>query len=548
MQPAPVDLEKPYANRRTLRFVEPLEASYLQHYVDTFLPTMRLALGLGLFLYVAFAAIDILSFPNAPGIALTIRFGIVTPLLILGLASTYSRFWRHRFQLLTMLLIAIATFGVMSIIIAAQGREYYFIFGGIPLCLMFAYGYARARYVYVVAVCAFITAVYLGFAVKLQLPSDELIRNAVALVAANLIGGFAAYSFEVFVRENYLQSLRIAQQNAALRDKNQELSAVNQHLAESKAEIVRSGRRAELIFNALTEALPGTTLDDKYRIEAFIGSGGFGTVYRGTHVLLGTKVALKVFKPVPGHDSQRNLDRFRAEGVSAYRVNHPNAVRVLDFGISLDCVAYLVMELLDGRPLSDEIAHGRTLPCDRVVAILRPVLSALAQAHEANVVHRDIKPSNILLCGSGDEEVVKLVDFGIAKVLDASPGLDFKNLTATGLFMGTPNYMAPERFVGKPYDGRSDVYSIGILAYEMLSGSRPFVETADNYFPVAMQHLNDAPPDLGRRVPHVPAELASLVMSALAKDPDDRPTAAEMDAQLARIALGFAGTREAQRG
>lgn len=336
---------------------------------------------------------------------------------------------------------------------------------------------------------------------------------------------------------------------AKLRNKNKELQASNESLAQSREQVVSSGKRADLIFKALTESLAGTVLDDKYRIEARVGAGGFGTVYRALQLHLGTTVAVKVFKPIPGQDALKALNRFRSEGISAYRVQHRHAVRVLDFGVSMETVAYLVMEFLEGVSLADELhQHGPMHPA-RVVAILYPICAALACAHAAGVVHRDVKPSNILLCHEDDQEVVKLIDFGIAKVLDhhETPA-EVRDLTGTGMYMGTPNYMAPERFVLGPYDGRSDVYSLGVVGFEMLTGMRPFEESGAQPTPVALQHLHQSLPDLGALVPDAPPALLQLITLALAKHATTRPDAETLAARLRELYVEIIGEEPVSPG
>ena len=329
---------------------------------------------------------------------------------------------------------------------------------------------------------------------------------------------------------------RVAERTSQLQEANQALHETNAELVASREQVISSGKRADLIFKALNDALAGTVLDDHYRVDQRIGSGGFGTVYRATEMHMDNVVAIKVFKPVPGHDAKRSMERFRAEGHSAFLVNHPNAVRVLDFGVCMDAVAYLVMEYLGGASLTEVLVARRKLPVHQAVSILRQVCSVLAHAHEVGVIHRDVKPSNILLCEEHDHEVVKLIDFGIAKVLDEATPNEMKNLTATGLLMGTPNYMAPERFLEKEYDGTSDVYSLGVIAYEMLSGSRPFPDVGENYLPLAMHHIHDSPPDLAARVGEaLPPGLADYVMRMLAKRPDCRPTAVAAAAFFAQL-------------
>src|SRR5262249_36060406 len=156
------------------------------------------------------------------------------------------------------------------------------------------------------------------------------------------------------------------------------------------------------------------------------------------------------------------------------RVNHPNAVSVLDSGVSAEGIAYLVMELLEGRSLTEELREKGVLPPARCAEILMPVCDVLTKAHASGIVHRDIKPDNIYLNRTAVGEVVKVVDFGIAKLMDDTGGQNNESLTVTGGLLGTPTYMAPERLENKPYDGKADVYSLGIMLYRMLAGRVPF--------------------------------------------------------------------------
>jgi len=363
-----------------------------------------------------------------------------------------------------------------------------------------------------------------------------LVRFAVVVASALalflLVRAYTHRRTRRLLAANRLLEDRVHARTLELEEANDALVRSNEQLVASREEVVNSGKRADLIFRALNDALAGTVLDEHYRIEQRIGFGGFGTVYRATELHMDNVVAIKVFKPMPGHDEQQSLERFRAEGHSAFRVNHPNAVRVLDFGICMEAVAYLVMEFLDGESLSERLRARRRLPPREVLRVLQPMAEVLAHAHEVGVIHRDVKPNNVLICREHDQEVVKLIDFGIAKVLDGATPNQMRNLTATGLLMGTPNYMAPERFMDQGYDGKSDVYSLGVIAYEMLAGARPFPDVGENYLPVALQHVNEAPPPLPAQVP---AALAELVMQLLIKRPQDRPGAQEVAMRIAAL-------------
>jgi CheY-like chemotaxis protein/tRNA A-37 threonylcarbamoyl transferase component Bud32 len=309
-----------------------------------------------------------------------------------------------------------------------------------------------------------------------------------------------------------------------------ELERKNAELARSNEELRQAQERTEHVFSALAAALPGTVLDGKYRLDEKIGAGGYGTVFRAEQLALKRTVALKVFRPWEGSDTTVALERFRREGISACRLNHPNAVSVLDCGISSSGIAYLVMELLQGMTLAELLFSARVVPPERCAEILVPVCDMLGAAHDAGLVHRDIKPDNVFLHRSPQgEEVVKVLDFGIAKLLadadEAAPQ------TLTRSFVGTPSFVSPERLGGLDYDGRADVYSVGVMLYLMLSGRVPFPLPRENPFLAAVAAIEQPAPRLvGLALPHA---LETLLMSALAKQPSQRPTAREMGAGLA---------------
>lgn len=280
------------------------------------------------------------------------------------------------------------------------------------------------------------------------------------------------------------------------------------------------------------QALPGTVLVGRYRLDTLIGGGSFGTVFRARHLELDREVAVKVLATSAGTDPEA-LARFRREGASACRVQHPNAVAVLDFGVNPGGVAYLVMELLQGHSLEKELEDKSRLTPRRCAEIVVPVCYALAAAHAAGVVHRDIKPSNVFLHQTPQGEVPKILDFGIAKMSgEAAIG---QSLTVDGSLLGTPAYMAPERFRRGPYGTKSDIYSVGAMLYEMLSGRLPFIpSSADPLALVAMQAEEDPPP-LRVRCPEASPALAGLVNTALNRNPDVRPSADVLARRLALV-------------
>jgi CheY-like chemotaxis protein len=312
-----------------------------------------------------------------------------------------------------------------------------------------------------------------------------------------------------------------------------ELEKRNEELLKKNQELVQSQRQVDRVFSALADVLPGTILDGKYRLESKIGRGGFGAVYRGSNVRIDRPVAVKIFRPGPGGDSPDGFERFRLEGVSACKIDHPNAVSVLDSGVSTSGIAYLVMELLTGRSLRDEMRERGPLPLARCAEVLLPVCDVLAQAHAARLVHRDIKPDNIFLHQAAGREVVKVVDFGIAKLIE---GAGDASLTVTGDLIGTPLFMAPERFLNNPYDGRSDVYSVAVMLYQMLSAVFPYAVAGLGIYAAIAACATQEPRPLRDAVAGIPPALDALVARSLSKNAADRPTAAEFGAELSAAA------------
>jgi ligand-binding sensor domain-containing protein len=348
------------------------------------------------------------------------------------------------------------------------------------------------------------------------------------LCAATAIYSFHLYRLHILQERNRLLEQKVVERTDSVSRKKEELEKKNKELIAKNNDLIESQRMADRIFSALAETLPGTILDGKYRLDKKIGSGGFGAVFRATHIAMKRDVAVKVFKPVPGNDSAEALERFKLEAVSACRVNHPNAVAVLDSGISSEGIAYLVMELLNGCTLTSELRKEGSLSIERCAEILLPICDALSKAHSLGIIHRDIKPDNIFLHQTTEGEVVKVVDFGIAKLIEPETDGKTNKLTVTGGLIGTPFYMAPERVEMKLYDGRSDVYSLGVLLYEMLSGRVPFLPEAGGYAALLLAHMTKVPPSLIEINSRIPKELERVVMRALEKDPSMRPTAKEL--------------------
>ncbi len=301
----------------------------------------------------------------------------------------------------------------------------------------------------------------------------------------------------------------------------------------------------------------GSVLDGRYRIDALLGSGGMGRVYRGEHTGIGKRVAIKVLHA----DLSRNREaaqRFQREAIASGRLDHPNIVAVSDFGIVEQGPCYLVMEVLEGEPLGSRLEREKRLPWIEAVDILRGVLAGLAHAHERGVVHRDIKPDNVFLATKDGETVVKILDFGIAKLYAGSP--DDPASTRAGLTVGTPAYLSPEQAVGGEIKPQSDLYSATILLFEMITGRAPF-EDKD---PLAMlgAHVSRTPPTIAEIAPElgVPQSLEAVIQKGLVKAQDERIASANeylslldsVTASLAPVAasegiaaIGYAHTHDA---
>lgn len=261
----------------------------------------------------------------------------------------------------------------------------------------------------------------------------------------------------------------------------------------------------------------GITFGGRYELSSRIAVGGMGEVWKASDAIIGRTVAIKILKDEymgdPGF-----LERFRAEARHAALVNHEGIANVFDYGEEQGS-AYIVMELVPGEPLSAIIEREGRLPSDRVLGIVAQTATALQAAHDAGLVHRDIKPGNLLITPEGR---VKITDFGIARIADQVP------LTATGQVMGTVQYLAPEQASGHTATASTDIYSLGIVAYECLAGKRPF--TGESQVAIAMAQINDTPPPLPD---DVPGPVQRLVMACLAKDPATRPKTAAKLAQAA---------------
>jgi serine/threonine-protein kinase len=265
--------------------------------------------------------------------------------------------------------------------------------------------------------------------------------------------------------------------------------------------------------------LLGSVIADRYHIEKKLGEGGMGAVYLGEHVKMGRKSAIKVMTQSMANDPEA-IARFNREAANAARINHPNVCAIYDFGETDDGVIYLAMEFIEGESLNDTLHREGALAPKRAADILRQTADALHVAHEFGIVHRDLKPDNIMLArGRGDTDLVKVVDFGIAKAMTGEEG---QKVTKTGLVVGTPEYMSPEQLSGDTLDGRSDLYSLALVFYRMLTGTLPF--HADTAQETMIKRLTDDPMPLAQAAPGTvfPPALQEAMNKGLARMPSER--------------------------
>jgi eukaryotic-like serine/threonine-protein kinase len=282
---------------------------------------------------------------------------------------------------------------------------------------------------------------------------------------------------------------------------------------------------------AVSDTLINTLFDGRYRILRKLGSGGMANVYLAEDEELGRQVAIKILNDRHASDDQF-VERFRREAKNAAGLSHPNIVSVYDRG-EAEGTYYIAMEYLEGRSLKERILADGPLPISVASEVTRQILRALGFAHRRGIVHRDIKPHNVLLAQDGPgegEPRFKVTDFGISRTTASQ-------MTEAGSIVGTAQYLSPEQARGAPVDQRSDIYSVGVVLYELLTGKLPFA--GETPLEIAMKHLSEVPTPPSELRPEIPADVDMVVLRALAKDPEDRfQSAEEMEHELTRVAGG----------
>ena len=278
-------------------------------------------------------------------------------------------------------------------------------------------------------------------------------------------------------------------------------------------------RRSGAAPAALDDRLIGTDVIGQYIIRQRLGGGAMGAVYLADQVTIGRRAAIKVLHPSLSRDPVTAI-RFGIEARAASHLSHPNIVTIYNYGPMADGTLFLAMEYLAGRSLDQELAGG-PLAVPRAVSIAAQIAAALGEAHRKGVIHRDVKPSNVMLTGRGEAtDVVKVLDFGVAQIDGGG------RMTATGFVCGTPRYMSPEQLKSQRLDGRSDLYSLACVLFELLAGRPPF--QADNALGFLYKHLEESPPLISRTClrARLPPAFDAFLLRALAKSPADRPTTA----------------------
>jgi serine/threonine-protein kinase len=295
-----------------------------------------------------------------------------------------------------------------------------------------------------------------------------------------------------------------------------------------------------------TTDLIGQVIADRYHITKKLGEGGMGQVYLAEHVKMGRRCAIKIMSPGMMSDPDA-ISRFNREAANASQIGHPNVCAIYDFGETPEGLIYLAMELIDGKSLTALLDEAGTLPLARAADLTAQTADALHAAHDLGIVHRDLKPDNIMVITGRGKDIVKVVDFGIAKAMGADSGN--QKVTKTGFVVGTPEYMSPEQLAGDPVDGRSDLYSLGLVFYRALTGLSPF--PADSQQETMIKRLTDDPVPLAVARPEgrFSAELQRVMDRALARSPEQRyRTANDMARDIRGLTRSLTGAVDVEAG
>lgn len=287
--------------------------------------------------------------------------------------------------------------------------------------------------------------------------------------------------------------------------------------------------------NTPADPFIGILFEGKYRIDKKLGEGGMGVVYRAKHIFMERPVAIKFLHADRVADSA-TLERFKREAVAAGRIQHPNATAVTDFGVSDKNIFYLVMEYLEGRSLREKLRDEGPLSCEETAKIIYQTCEAVESAHKNNIIHRDLKPDNIFLQVENGIETVKVLDFGIAKITHT--GNATAGLTEAGMIVGTPYYMSPEQCQSDNLDPRADIYSIGVIIYEMLTAHLPF--TGDSPLAIALKHVSEPVPSPSKYIEDLDEDVEEVILRALSKRRQDRQQSAKELAEEFANAVGYA--------
>ncbi|MBN1946328.1 MAG: serine/threonine protein kinase [Bradymonadales bacterium] len=267
------------------------------------------------------------------------------------------------------------------------------------------------------------------------------------------------------------------------------------------------------------QSFVGQRMFGDYVIQKVLGQGGMGSVYLARHTSIDQSVAIKVLHPSSAEDIEL-VKRFNREAKAIARLSHPNIIRVFLFGHTEDDLVYLVIEYVEGLSLRQLLEREKSIPELRAIYIVKQVLAALCEAHHLGIIHRDLKPDNILLTEyRGNTDFVKVVDFGIAKVQEPE-GVAQEKLTQAGVVYGTPEYLSPEQAQAKEVDGRADLYSVGVILWEMVTGVVPF--DGPTAMSILIQHVYDPPPDPARFNPSLSEGMIAVLSRAMEKEPDKR--------------------------